>query len=349
MIFKKIKIRNKTFSNRVSVSPMCQYSAINGKPNKWHYRHLSNLVESGAGSLTVESTAISKKGRITEKDLCIYNQNQMKSHKKLLRYLKSIRDIPIILQLSHSGRKGSAEIPWIKKNTPLKKPYSWKTYAPSKVKRDYKWPLPKEMTNKVIKKTIKDFKNSARLAFKAGYDGVEIHMAHGYLLHQFFSPLSNKRIDEYGLKDKLKYRIHIEIIKSIKKISKEKILGARVTGTDHLSNGTNLKDCINLVKKLKSNGLDYICVSSGGIVPKTNMKIREGFRVSIASKIKKECKILTRTSGMINDYKFIDKILKQKKIDFVAIGRKFISDKFFLFKDRKKRKNDFPKQYTYCI
>ena len=328
---------------------MCQYSAIKGMPDQWHYRHLSNLVESGAGSLTVESTAVSKQGRITRKDLCIYNQKHMRSHKKLLKYLKNIRNIPIILQLSHSGRKVSAEIPWIKKNTPLKNPFSWKTCAPSKIKRDYKWPFPDEMSNKSIKKTIKDFKNSAKLAFKAGYDGVEIHIAHGYLLHQFFSPLTNKRIDEYGLNDKLKYRIHIEIVKSIKNISKDKILGARVTGTDHLLNGSNSKDCIDLVKKLKKHGLDYICVSSGGIIPKTNMKIKNGFRVSLATRIKKECKILTRTSGMINDFKLIDKILRQKKLDFVAVGRKFISDKFFLIKNSKKKKKHTPHQYTYCF
>jgi len=351
MIFKKIKINKHILQNRVTVSPMCQYSAQSGKPNNWHYRHLSNLVESGAGMLTVESTAVSREGRITNKDLCIYNQNQMKSHKKLLKNLKKIRIIPIILQISHSGRKGSAEVPWVKKNFSLKKKsLKWKTYSPTSIKRHKNWPKPKEMTKNYIKKTIKDFKNSAKLAFQAGYDGVEIHMAHGYLLHQFFSPITNKRKDEYGLQDTLKYRIHIDIIKSIKRISKKnKIVGARVTGTDHLRNGSKINDCINLVKKLKKEGLDYICVSSGGIIPKTNMKIKNGFRVKMASKIKKECNIITRTSGMINNYNLIEKTLRNKKVDLVAIGRKFISDKFFLYKKYNNELDEFPKQYTYCI
>ena len=148
---------------------------------------------------------------------------------------------------------------------------------------------------KKISEVVKQFENSAKLAFKAGYDGVEIHMAHGYLIHQFCSPISNLRNDEYGLK-KNKYKFPIEVIKSIKKIKpKYKIIGARVTGTDHLKNGIKISDAKNLINKLKKEGLEYVCVSSGGIIPITNLKASKGFRFKISKEIKKDCKIITRT------------------------------------------------------
>ena len=191
------------------------------------------------------------------------------------------------------------------------------------------------MSIKKISEVVKQFENSAKLAFKAGYDGVEIHMAHGYLIHQFCSPISNLRNDEYGLK-KNKYKFPIEVIKSIKKIKpKYKIIGARVTGTDHLKNGIKISDAKNLINKLKKEGLEYVCVSSGGIIPITNLKASKGFRFKISKEIKKDCKIITRTSGMINDFKTIKKFLKGNNIDLVAIGRKLVQDKFFLLNEKK--------------
>ncbi len=346
---KKFLINKVKFLNKFTVSPMCQYSSLNGCPSNWHYHHLRNLVETGAGSIVIESTAVSGIGRITKKDLCLYNESHFNSHKKLIRYLKNLKNIPIILQISHSGRKGSAEIPWIKKNTSLSKSQSWKTWAPSSIKRTKKWPRPKQMTKQDIKKVIKQFTFTAKLAFKAGYDGVEIHMAHGYLIHEFCSPVSNKRKDEYGVKGN-GFKFQRSILKSIKKIlPKNKIIGARVTGSDHLSNGIKITDCINLVKKLKDDGLNYVCVSSGGIIPKTSMKFYKGFRLKMADKIKRECKIITRTSGHINDYKTIDLALKKYKLDFVALGRILIQDKYFLLKSKKLKLENEIKQYKYCF
>tara|TARA_B100001029_G_C15031493_1_gene437274 strand:+ start:305 stop:1360 length:1056 start_codon:yes stop_codon:yes gene_type:complete len=334
--------------NRISVSPMCQYKALNGSPGEWHYHHLRNLIETGAGSLTVESTAVSKVGKITHSDLCLYNHYHYLEHKKLIRYLKRIRNIPIIIQLSHSGRKGSTEIPWKKKNKTLNKK-KWQTLAPSSISRAKGWPRPKEMNLKKINEVIKQFENSAKLAFKAGYDGVEIHMAHGYLIHQFCSPISNLRNDQYGLKKK-KYKFPIDIIKKIKKIKpKFKIIGARITGTDHLKKGIKLPDAKYLINLLKKEGLNYVCVSSGGIIPITNLKASIGFRFKMASEIKRDCKIITRVSGMINDYKTIHKFLKDSNVDFIAIGRKLIEDKFFLLNEKKLNVNYQLPQYKYCL
>ncbi len=349
MFNQKLYFNKKTiFSNRISVSPMCQYKSLNGCPSDWHYHHLRNLMETGAGSLTVESTSVSKIGKITHSDLCLYNYSHYLEHKKLIRYLKKIRNIPIIIQLSHAGRKGSAEIPWQKKNKPLKQK-KWQTIAPSPISRAKGWPKPKEMSIKKIREVVKQFENSAKLAFKAGYDGVEIHMAHGYLIHQFCSPISNLRNDEYGLR-KNKYKFPIEVIKSIKKIKpKYKIIGARVTGTDHLKKGIKISDAKNLINKLKKEGLEYVCVSSGGIIPITNLKSSKGFRFKISKEIKKDCKIITRTSGMINDFKTIKKFLKGSNVDFIAIGRKLVKDKFFLLNEKKLNLKYKLQQYKYCL
>mgnify|MGYP001184262145 CR=1 FL=1 len=337
------------FLNKFTVSPMCQYSSLNGCPSEWHYHHLRNLIETGVGSMVVESTAVSKVGRITKKDLCLYNKKHLYSHKKLIKYLKKLRKIPIILQISHSGRKGSAEIPWIKKNKSLNKFHSWKTWAPSSIQRSKKWPKPKEMTKKDIEKVIDQFTHTAKLAFKAGYDGVEIHMAHGYLIHEFCSPVSNKRKDEYGIKGN-NFKFQREVLRSIKKIlPKNKIIGARVTGSDHLPQGIKVADCINLIQKLKQDGLDYVCISSGGIIPKTNMKFNKGFRLKMAKKIKEECKIFTRTSGCINDQKTLSLALKKYKLDSLALGRILIRDKYFLLKNKKLKLENELKQYNYCF
>ena len=198
---KKFFINRVKFLNKFTVSPMCQYSSLNGCPSNWHYHHLRNLIETGAGSIVIESTAVSSIGRITKKDLCLYNKAHFNSHKKLIKYLKNLKNIPIILQISHSGRKGSAEIPWIKKNRSLNKSQAWKTWAPSSIKRANKWPKPKQMTKQDIKKVVEQFTFTAKLAFKAGYDGVEIHMAHGYLIHEFCSPVSNKEKMNMELKE----------------------------------------------------------------------------------------------------------------------------------------------------
>tara|TARA_B100000989_G_scaffold204363_1_gene154681 strand:+ start:20925 stop:21974 length:1050 start_codon:yes stop_codon:yes gene_type:complete len=344
----KIKIKSLTFENRFFVSPMCQYSSNNGSPSSWHYHHLRNLIETGAGGLVIESTAVSKIGKITIRDLCMYRKTHMKKHKDLLNNLKKIRNIPIILQISHSGRKGSAEIPFVKKNTSLKNNLKWKTVAPSPISRHMNWPTPKELSIIEIKKIINEFKNSAKLAFMSGYDGVEIHMAHGYLVHQFCSPISNKRVDEYGND---KYKFAIDILKAVKKITpKNKVIGARVTATDHLKDGLKIKDAINFTNQLKKQGLNYVCVSSGGIIPITKMRQYRGFRIKFASIIKRDCKILTRTSGMINDEKTINKAFKKFKIDFVAIGRKLITDKFFLYNLKELSvKDNLIRQYKYCL
>ncbi len=329
---------------------MCQYSANNGCPTNWHYKHLSSFANSGAGGLIIESTAVNKAGKITHKDLAIYNKHQIKEIKKLIIFLKKLNNkLPIGIQISHSGRKGSANVPWINNGLNLnKKQRPWKTFAPSSIKRSAKWPLPKMMSLNDIKKLIIDFKKAAISANACNIDILEIHMAHGYLLHQFMSPISNQRKDKYGGTLENRCRILIEIAEIIRKVwPKNKCLGARVTGTDHLKNGLNYKDCVYLIKKLEKIGFDYVCVSSGGILPKTNMKFKIGFRMNISKKIKQQTKMKIRTSGMLNKIDLINKGIKNKTFDFVAIGRPFLENPRWVYQilNNKKYKKFIPSQY----
>ena len=348
MILNKLKFKNTLLDNRIVISPMCQYSAHNGLPSKWHYKHLLNLCSTGASMVILESTAVSKNGRISPADLCLYNDKHQKNLTRLFNFLKLNNDTKIGIQISHSGRKGSSNIPWIKSNKPLPKNKSWKTFAPSPISRDKKWPTPKMLTINEIKKIINKFKNTTIRAKKIGFDSIEIHMAHGYLLHQFFSPVSNKRKDVYGGNLENRSRLLIEIGMMMRKIwPSNRILGARITGTDHLNGGVEINDAIYLAKKLKKIGFDYVSVSSGGILPKTKMRQTEAFRSNIAKKIKDESKLFTTSSGMITKHETAIKLIKNKKLDFITIARTIIKNPSWIYQlaNKVKEKKIIPNQY----
>lgn len=353
MIFDKLKINKILLKNRIVISPMCQYSAKNGCPTDWHYQHLSNLVRTGAGLLMLESTAVNKNGKITHSDLCLNNSKQEKKLKALISKLKKINHIPIGIQISHSGRKGSSFVPWIKSNTPLnKRNNSWQTYSASEIKRARGWPKPKSLTKNQIFNLIKDFTDASLRAKRIGFECLEIHMAHGYLLHQFLSPISNLRKDEFGGSQTNRMKFPLMICKKIREVwPKERILGARITGTDHLKEGIKINDAILLTKELKKIGFDYVCISSGGILPKTNLRFKNAFRKNMSKKIKKNTTIKIRTSGMINNENTLEKMLRDKSVDLVAVGRKFINDSNWVLKLAKKKKlyEYLDNQYKRCF
>jgi 2,4-dienoyl-CoA reductase-like NADH-dependent reductase (Old Yellow Enzyme family) len=344
----KLVIKNKKLNNPYILAPMCQYMGKNGKPTEWHYQHLGKAIIAGFSKIMIESTAVSSEGRITTKDLCLYKKSHMIGLKKLLNYLKKLNNVPVGIQLSHSGRKGSSQVPWIKHNRPLKK-NKWKTISPSEIRKDKGWPMPKKIGKAKIKILEKNFLNSAKMALKAGFDCIEIHMAHGYLLHQFFSPISNKRNDIYGGNLENRCRFLLEIAKQIANICKNKkiILGARITGKDWVKGGIDLKDSIYLSNKLKKLGFDYVCVSSGGIKTTTNLNVKSKFNVNIAKKIKLKSSILTRVAGNIKNISDAKKIIKKKNADLVAFARPFLNNPNFLFKEKTKvdKNINIPKPY----
>jgi len=352
MIFKKLKINKTILKNLIVISPMCQYSSINGSPSKWHYDHLQNLSTTGTSMILLESTAIDKIGKISPSDMCLYNDTHEKNLKKIIKSLKSKNKIKYGIQISHSGRKGSSYEPWIKNNYPLPKNKAWKTISASPIARDKMWPKPIQMSKIQIKKIIQNFKNTAIRANRANFDCLEIHMAHGYLLHQFFSPISNKRNDEYGGNFVNRSRLLIEVTKEIRRIwPKHKILGARITATDHFKNGLNVNDAILLCKELKLAGIDYVSVSSGGILPITKMKQNEAFRADMAEKIKNKCKLIVTTSGKITKHKTAESIIEKKKVDFITIARIIIKNPRWILELAKKNnvRNYIPNQYRRII
>ena len=334
MIFKKLKINNILLSNRVAVGPMCQYSAVNGKPSSWHFSHLQKLSQLGAGLLILESTFPSKNAKISKKDLILSNDIEKKSFEKLIKHIKKFSNIPLGIQICHAGRKGSSHIPWKKFNTSLnKKEGGWATYSPSSIKRDKYWPTPVKLDLKKIYKIRKDFVNSALQANQSGFDLLEIHMGHGYLLHQFFSPISNKRTDEYGGNLLKRSRFLLDIANDVRKYwPKGKILGARVTADDCLKNGITIDDCIYLVNELKNIGFDYVTPSSGGIKLITNKKIKPCYQVKYCHHLKKKVNIYVYANGMIRTKKEIDNIISNNYADFVAVSKPFINNPYWLFK-----------------
>lgn len=352
MIFQSLKINSIKLKNRIVVSPMCQYSSKNGNPTKWHYKHLEDLSSTGASMIILESTAVDKQGKISSSDMCLYNNTHEKNLKKLIRFLKSKNDIKYGIQISHSGRKGSSYEPWIKYNSSLPKKKSWKTLSASSIPRDKGWPKPTTISKLQIKKIIQNFKKTAIRANRSKFDCLEIHMAHGYLLHQFFSPISNKRNDEYGGSLINRIRFLIETAREVRKVwPRYKILGARITGTDHLKNGISTNDAIFLAKNLKRIGFDYVSVSSGGILPYTRMRQKEAFRIDMAKKIKKETKMITTTSGMITKHNVAENIIRNKKIDFITIARIIVKNPRWILELAKKNnvKDYIPNQYSRII
>ena len=347
-IFNPLEIRSLKVSNRIVISPMCQYSAVEGNVSDWHLAHYLQMALSGAGMIVIEATAVSDEGRITMGDLGIYSdQNELKLLQMILS-IKKYSNTPIVLQLSHAGRKGSVTFPW-KGSKPLSiADGGWKTFAPSGIARTEKSNVPAELNLQQIQSIKEDYINSAIRAERAGIDALEIHVAHGYLLHQFFSPISNKRTDEYGGSLNNRMRLILEIAEGIRKVwPKDKVVGARVTGQDWLDGGSNLDDCVELVGRLKDIGIDYVCVSSGGILPITKLETSPGFQVGFAKEVKKKTGIITRAVGQIQSYKHAQSVIKSGDADLIAIGRGYLHDPRWIWKAASYygEKIDIPSQY----
>ena len=326
---------------------MCQYSAKDGSPTQWHYKHLENLSETGTSMVLLESTAVEKQGKISLSDMCLYNSTHEKKLKELIKFLKSKNDIKYGIQISHSGRKGSSYEPWIKHNHPLPKKKSWKTFSASPIPRDAGWPIPTEMTKQQIKNLIQKFKSTTERANRINFDCLEVHMAHGYLLHQFFSPISNRRNDEYGGNLVNRMRLLKEIAKEVRKVwPRNKILGARITGTDHVKNGLSIKDAINdvylveltkVIDRLKELSEDWAAISMLARThgqPASPTRLGKEIQVFIV-RIEEQLKFINQipnaakfggATGNFNAHK-----VAYPRIDWKVFGSNFVNQKLGLY------------------
>jgi len=346
-LFSPIKIRGIEFKNRIFVSPMCQYSSEDGKPNDWHLVHLGSRAVGGAACVITEATAISPEGRISPDDLGIWDDSFIPSYKRITDFIKSQNSIPGI-QLAHAGRKASTYSPW-KGNGSLKnEDGSWQTIAPSAIPFAENFPQPKEMTIDDIHKVKNEFIKAAQRSIEAGFQVIEIHMAHGYLLHQFLSPLSNKRTDEYGVSLENRTRFAIEVAKEIRNNIPNNIpLFVRLSCTDWAESGWDIEQSIYLSKALKEVGVDLIDCSSGGNIIDAKIPAGIGYQIPFSERIKKEAKMFTGGIGFISSPEQAENIIRTEQADIVLLAREMLRNPYWALHAAKKLnvEIDWPKQY----
>ena len=359
-LFSSFKIKSKSFRNRIVLSPMCQYKAKDGVISDWHFQHYSRFAFSGLGAAFVEATGVSPEGRIGHGCTGIWSDSHVEGLSKVAKIFNEYNCLSGI-QLAHAGRKASYLRPWdgaspITENDKVEP--AWQTIGPSAIPINNSSPVPKEMTVEDINKVREDFKKAAQRADKAGFDIIEIHGAHGYLLHSFFSPLSNQRNDQYGGSFENRIRFALEIIAEIKSVWPDnKPLFYRLSSIDAPGQGANLEDNIMLAKSLKSVGVDVIDCSSGGITGSpvlTKSKIIPGFQVPYSEKIKKDAEISSMAVGAIISADQANEIISNKRADLVAMGRELLADTQWVYKaatyfNLENAKDYLPDSYSFYL
>jgi 2,4-dienoyl-CoA reductase-like NADH-dependent reductase (Old Yellow Enzyme family) len=330
-LFNPIKIKSISFKNRVIMSPMCQYSAENGHLTNWHKQHYPRFAQSGLGGAFMEATAVSPEGRITHGCTGIWDDKFIPDLSDIVKIFKQY-NVNIGIQLAHAGRKASCDRPidGAKPLTSQSKETPWEIIAPSAIPMSANSPEPREASQDDIHRIISDFTLAAERANKAGFEMIEIHGAHGYLLHTFLSPISNKRTDSYGGGFENRVRIIKEVVSSINKVwPKNKPFFYRISSIDGLDGGTTWNEILELVEILKSLGVDVIDCSSGGLSGTSAIskaKISPGFQVNYAKNIKEYCKMNTMAVGAIIGFEQANNIITDNCADFVALGRELMSN-----------------------
>ncbi len=351
-LFEKLKIRNIELRNRIWVSPMCQYSSENGMPTDWHLVHLGTRAVGGAGLVIMEATAVSPEGRISPSDAGIWSDAHAEAYKKITAFIKSHGAIAGI-QIAHAGRKASTAAPWDGGKKVGEKDGGWETLAPSAIAFDDDYPMPREMTLSDIEQATKDFAAAAKRSVEAGFEVIEIHAAHGYLFHEFLSPLSNKRTDEYGGSLENRMRFPLETARKVREVVPEDLpVFVRISATDWTENGWDLKQSIEFCKRLKEIGIDLIDVSTGGNVPHAKIPVAPGYQVPFAAEIRKQVGIEMAAVGMITEPWQAEEILAKGEADAVLLAREFLREPYFVFRAAKElsAKIDYvPKQYGRAI
>ncbi len=325
-----LTIKNITLKNRIVISPMCQYSSEDGFASNWHLVHLGSRAVGGAALIMQEATAVSPEGRITYGDMGLWKNEQKQKLQEIVSFIHSQHALAGI-QLAHAGRKGSMQKPWDGgKQIPSDSTNGWKAVSASAqpFKEGDEAPLALDKTG--IQKVIDDFAAAAQRAVEIGYDIIELHGAHGYLLHQFYSPLSNQREDEWGGSFDNRIRLLIEVADAIKKVlGDDKLLFVRISATDWTEGGWTIEDSVKLCSILKEHGVDLIDTSSGGNVPKANIPVKPGYQVEFAERIKKETGIATGAVGLITSAQQAEEILENNCADVVLFARESLRDPYF--------------------
>jgi 2,4-dienoyl-CoA reductase-like NADH-dependent reductase (Old Yellow Enzyme family) len=345
-LFSPIQLGGITLPNRIVVSPMCQYSADDGCMNDWHFVHLGHLAYSGAGLLMVEATHVTREGRITHGCTGLYDEHNEASIKRVIDACRRVSRSPIGVQIAHAGRKASSQVPWEGRDYLRPDQSPWQTVAPSALPFGEGWHTPHELSKTEIRTVIDAFAASASRARRIGFDVLELHSAHGYLLHQFQSPLSNQRNDEYG-RDRLKFPL--EVAQAVREVwPREKALGARISANDWLEGGLGPDDAVAYARELERVGFDFVCVSTGGLLSHARLNLAPGYQVAFAEKVKRSSNLKVRAVGMIADPDQAEAIVAEGKADMVAMARAFLDNPRWVWHaaERFGVKLDFPPQYA---
>lgn len=330
-LFSPLKIREIEFKNRIVVSPMCMYSSTDGFANEWHLVHLGSRAVGGASLVMTEATAVSPEGRISIADLGIWKDEHIEYLKKITQFILQHGAVPG-MQLAHAGRKASRNEPWNGGKLLSESEGGWKVVAPSGVPFSPEYGIPEPLTQEGISKVISDFSGAAERALRAGFRVIEIHGAHGYLIDEFLSPLSNKRTDNYGGSFENRIRLLLEITSAIRKVwPSEYPLFLRISATDWVDGGWTIEESVALADILKSRGVDLIDCSSGGIIRGVKIPLGPGYQVPLADTIRKKTGILTGAVGMILTPEQAEQIIADGRADMVVMARELLRDPYFPF------------------
>jgi 2,4-dienoyl-CoA reductase-like NADH-dependent reductase (Old Yellow Enzyme family) len=328
-LFDPFRIRDVELRSRIVVSPMCQYSAKDGHPQTWHLVHLGSRAVGGAGLVMAEATAVEARGRISPGDAGIYEESHIASWRPIAKFIRSQGAVPGI-QLAHAGRKASVTSPWEGGKAIARQNGGWVPVAPSAIPFDQGSPLPEALEAKAISEVVYAFSKAAARALAAGFEVLEIHAAHGYLLHEFLSPLCNTRTDEYGGPFENRIRLALQVVQALRKVWPEKLpLFVRLSASDWKEGGWDLEQTIELSRKLKSLGVDLIDVSSGGLVPGVKIPLGPGYQVQFAESIRKQAGIATGAVGLITEAAQAETILMGEQADLIFLAREMLRDPYW--------------------
>jgi 2,4-dienoyl-CoA reductase-like NADH-dependent reductase (Old Yellow Enzyme family) len=327
-LFSAFTLRRVEFRNRIFVSPMCQYSSRDGMPNEWHLVHLGSRAVGGAALVMVEATAVSPEGRISPGDTGIWTDAHARAFTPVASFIKSQGAVPAI-QLAHAGRKASTDVPW-RGGAPLSEAEGgWQTLAPSALPFG-RYPVPREMSAEDIERVTLEFAEAARRSLAAGFEVAEIHMAHGYLLHEFLSPLSNKREDQYGGDQEGRMRFPLRVAEAVRaEWPRHLPLFVRISATDWAEGGWDLEQSVEFSRRLLEAGVDLIDCSSGALVPGVKIAVAPGYQVPFAARIRREARIATGAVGMITEAQQAEEIISNGEADAVFLARAMLRDPYW--------------------
>jgi len=327
-LFSPIKLGPLELPNRIAIAPMCQYSAEGGLPTDWHMIHLGHLALSGAAILILEATSVTEEGRITYADLGLWSDEHAAALEPVINAIRRHSPIKIAVQLAHAGRKASSEVPWKGgANIPADHPNGWQTVAPSALPHADGETVPVALDAAGLQRIKDGFVAAARRADALGLDAIEIHGAHGYLLHQFLSPLSNQRTDEYGGSLENRMRFPIEVYQAIRaEVSPEMVVGMRISASDWVEGGWDIEQSVVFAKELEKLGCQFIHVSSGGLSPLQKIPVGPGYQIEFAARIKQVTSMPTIGVGLITEAKQAETIIQTGQADMVALARTMLYD-----------------------